>query len=238
MFPEALVLVAILNNRRDFAIAKTLGWYRIPLKHAPRTIQVDYLAFYQTAAFGDEKWAIHYYAQVRGHELVTRRDLFRDQPDHPRAGEWYYKLQLGPLERLPRPIPSRTWRRITFLLTTGERLMQAEEINDLVLGSPEQERLWRALKEAGIAAERGYILRERRASYTADFAIFCREGILAISCGPDAGDALALPHPPGWRALHLDAARLSAALPEVVAAVQAAVAELGGLAQALPPSPG
>jgi hypothetical protein len=31
MFPEALVLVAILNNRRDFAIARTLGWYRIPM---------------------------------------------------------------------------------------------------------------------------------------------------------------------------------------------------------------
>ncbi len=230
MFPEALVLVAIMNNRRDFAIAKTLGWYRIPLRHAPRTIQVDYLAFYQTAVFGDEKWAINYYAQVRGHELVTRRDLFRDQPDHPRAGEWYYKMQLGPLERLPRPIPSRTWRRITFLLTTGERFMKAEEINDLVLGSPEQEMLWRALKEAGIAAERGYIIRERRLSYAADFAIFCRDGTLAISCGPDADGAPASPTPEGWRRLHLDAASLGAALPEHVTAVQAAIAELGGLA--------
>jgi len=233
IFPEALVLVAIMNNRRDLAIARTLGWYRIPMKSAPRTIQVDFLAFYQTAVFGEEKWAINYYAQVRGHELVTRRELFRDQPDHPRAGEWYYKLQLGPLERLPHPIPSRKWRRLTFLITTGERLLRAEEINDLVLGSPEQEMLWRALKEAGIAAERGYIIRERRASYTADFAIFCRDGALAITCAPEASPA-ALPGSPAWRMLHLDATRLRDTLPEYVEVVQAAVAEMGGLATSLP----
>jgi hypothetical protein len=31
MFSEALVLVAIMNNRRDFHIARTLGWYRVPM---------------------------------------------------------------------------------------------------------------------------------------------------------------------------------------------------------------
>jgi hypothetical protein len=229
MFSEALVLVAIMNNRRDFHIARTLGWYRVPMKHAPRTIQVDYLAFYQTSAFGDERWAVNYFAEVRGHELVTRRELFRDQPDHPRAGEWYYKLQIGPLEQLARPIPSRKWRRFTFLLTTGERFMKADEINDLILGSPEQELLWRALREAGIAAERGYIIRERRASYTADFAVFCRDGALAISCAPD-GDTSSAPAPlPDWRPLYLDPHKLDGALPDYVAAVRAAIAELGGL---------
>ena len=64
------------------------------------------MAFYLTADFGDEKWAIHEYATVRGHELVSRLDLFPDQPSHARAHEVYIKLQLGPLERLPRPIPA------------------------------------------------------------------------------------------------------------------------------------
>jgi len=229
MFPEALVLVAIMKEPRDLAIARTLGWYRIPMKKAPRTIQVDYVAFYQTVAFGAEKWAVNYYAEVRGHELVTRRELFRDQPDHPRAGEWYYKLQLGPLERLPQPIPSHKWHRFTFLITTGERLLRAKELKDLAPDSLEKEMLWRALKEAGIAAERGYIIREQRASYIADFAILCRNGALAIDCAPQAERATALPQSPNWRTLHLDLARLRDALPEYVTAVRAAVAELGGL---------
>lgn len=93
---------------------------------------------------------------MRGHELTTRAELFRDQPDHPRAKEPYYKLQLGPLERLPRPILARKWHRLTFLYTTGERLLAAEDLNDLVIQSEERELLWKALRERGLQAERHY----------------------------------------------------------------------------------
>ncbi len=47
-----LVLVAIIPNQRDLEIARLLGWYRIPLKNAPKVIAVDYLALYQTGSFG------------------------------------------------------------------------------------------------------------------------------------------------------------------------------------------
>ena len=106
MKPTDLVLVTVLKDPRDLEIARVLGWYRIPLATAPKTISVDYLAFYQTARFGEEKWAIHYVAPVHGHELTTRVELLRTEPDHPRANERYYKIQIGPLERLARPIPS------------------------------------------------------------------------------------------------------------------------------------
>ena len=56
-----------------------------------------------------------WYAPVRGHELVRRSDLFPDDPDHPRAGEAYYKLQLGPLMEMELPIFSLRWRRVTFI---------------------------------------------------------------------------------------------------------------------------
>ena len=92
----------------------------------------DVVAFYLTAAFDDEKWAIHEYARVRGHELVRRVDLLPDEPHHPRARATYYKLQLEPLQRLPRPILSLRWRRITFIQTSGDRLMHALEISDLI----------------------------------------------------------------------------------------------------------
>jgi hypothetical protein len=147
----ALVLVAILPSPQDLEIARVLGWYRIPLRKAPKVVDVDYLAFYQTAAFGEqERWQIEYVAEVRGHELTTRADLLRDEPDHPHAREEYYKIQIGPLVRLPSPIQASSWRRITFLYTTGEYLRSACKVNDLVVHSEEREVLWSSLRERAV----------------------------------------------------------------------------------------
>jgi hypothetical protein len=145
---DDLVLVAVINNPRDLDIARVLGWYRIPLQTAPKTVRVDWLAFYQTAAFGAERWSVRYVAPVKGFELVTRMELLQTEPDHVRAGEPYFKIQLGALQALPRPIPSRRWRRFTFLYTTGQRLLQAQNLKDLrVPPSKEHDLLWRLLKE-------------------------------------------------------------------------------------------
>lgn len=143
----ALILVGVIKDPRDLEIARLLGWYRIPLRSAPKVVAVDYLAFYQTAAFGDEKWSIRWVAPVRGHELATRRELLRDEPDHPQANQEYYKIQLGPLVRLPQPILAPTWRRITFFYTTGEYLLRAQTVNDLIVQSEERSLLWSALRE-------------------------------------------------------------------------------------------
>jgi hypothetical protein len=146
--PEDLVLVAVLKDRRDLDIARLLGWYRIPVQTAPKTVEVDWLAFYQPSIFGEEQWAIRYIAPVRGHELVTRVELLREEKDHRRAHEPYFKIQLGPLQRLPNPIPSRRWKRITFLYTTGGRMTKAKDVSDLrVPSSAERDRLWRMLRD-------------------------------------------------------------------------------------------
>jgi hypothetical protein len=147
IYPTDLVLIAILNNRRDFEVIRLLGWYRIPLRFAPKIVDVDAIAFYQTARFKEEKWSIRFAARVQGVELVKRVDLFREQENHPRAQEEYYKLQLGPLETLPQTITARSWKRLTFVYTTGERLMNATEISDLVISEPDRESLWRALRD-------------------------------------------------------------------------------------------
>jgi hypothetical protein len=128
-------------------IARVLGWYRIPLRTAPKVIAVDYLAFYQPASFGESRWQIESIAPVLGHELVTRAELFRDQADHPKAHEEYYKIQLGPLQPLPKAIPARNWKRLTFLYTTGEYLLKAEKLKDLVVQSEQRRLLWQALRE-------------------------------------------------------------------------------------------
>jgi hypothetical protein len=142
-----LVLVAFLPTPRDLEIARLLGWYRIPLRTAPKVVAVDYLAFYQPSAFGERGGQIDFIAEVRGHELTTRGELLKDEADHPRAKEEYYKIQIGGLEKLKEPVVAEKWKRITFLYTTGEYLIQAKTLNDLVVNGDERQLLWRSLHE-------------------------------------------------------------------------------------------
>jgi len=195
-YPSDRVLVAIMNNRRDFETARDEGWYRIPQKHAPPSVtEAVALAFYFTKAFGDEKWSIRWYAPVRGHELARRRDLLPDEPDHPHADEVYYKLQLGPLVQLELPIHSLRWRRITFIETSWDRFAAAEEINDLYVSGADG--LYVTLKEVGFWPEREFEVREGDATYTVDMAIPCREGTVTIAVGdrPAPSHALRDPDP-------------------------------------------
>jgi very-short-patch-repair endonuclease len=234
------VLVAVINNLRDFEIARDQGWYRIPVARAPRRLGADYLAFYQTKAFGAEAWAVNYYAPVLRVRLARRRDLLPAEADHPRANDAYYKIEIGPLQRLPRPIPSLRLRRITFICTTLQRLLSAEEINDLWLGSEEEECLWTAFRENGITAERRWGLREEDdEEYTVDFALFCREGRVAVLCEETTWQTgLVLREKPledydlntaGWTTLRFTARQITRSLPNCLAAVRQAIAERGGL---------
>jgi very-short-patch-repair endonuclease len=77
-------------------------------------------------------------------------------------------------------------RRITFIPTTLGRLFGAEEINDLWCGTQDEERLWRAFKERGLAPERRYPLAEGEEERTADFALFCNKGRVAICVDTEA----------------------------------------------------
>ena len=145
---QSLVLVAIMPDVRDMEIARVLGWYRIPMKSAPKIVRTDLIAFYQPKAFGaDHASRIEKYAEIRGVELVRRNELFRDQPDHPRALEEYYKLQLGPLRDLETPIPADRWKRFLFFYTTAEKLFSAQSMRDLAVVGAERDILWRSLQE-------------------------------------------------------------------------------------------
>ena len=148
-FPRPLlILVCLLPTPRDLEIARLLGWYRIPLRTAPKVVAVDYLAFYQPSAFGERG----------GHDRISlprsrvtnsprAANLLKDEADHPRAKEEYFKIQLGGLEKLKEPIHSDKWKRLTFLYTTGEYLLNAKLLNDLVVHAEEREILWKTLRE-------------------------------------------------------------------------------------------
>jgi hypothetical protein len=159
---RARVLVAVITRPRDLTIVREQQWYRIPHTRAPRRLAADYLALYQTGAFGAEGHAVRYYAPIVRYRLVTRRELLPDEPDHPRAAERYYRLDLGPLAMLPLPVPAARLRRITFIATTFGQLCRATDVRELWRAATDQQAadVW----AAGLA---GKSLREPAAAYTA-----------------------------------------------------------------------
>ena len=158
--PTALILVGIVPDPIDMEYARVLGWYRIPFRFAPKVVHVDYLAFYQPSSFGNNHdLRIEALAEVTGVELTTRRELIKKEPDHPRADEEYYKVQLGELQYLKKPITAEKWKRITFLYTTGFLFSKAQTINDLVVKTDEREILWHSLREKS-AQHQQYIQQE------------------------------------------------------------------------------
>jgi len=182
--PDDVVLVALVNKPRDLEIAERERWYRIPVRHAPKFFAgAQYLAFYLPATFGPRKWSIDTYAEVRGHELVRRMDLIPEEPDHPRAQELYYKLQLGDSEARIPPIRARRGRRVLFLWTTWNKFATATEWNDLYARTSAHEALWETLRGEGLDIEREMNVREGRTRYRVDFLIHLPRGRLAISLG-------------------------------------------------------
>jgi len=240
---ETPALVGIVNRKKDWRILETQHWYRIPVRSAPEELeQARYLAFYLTKLSGDERWMVSYCAEVKGLTRVRRVDLLPDEADHKRAQELYYRIDLGPLMRLPRPIPSRCWRRIVFIPTTLERLLLAREINDLFCTSPIEDRLYDALKDAELPAERQFLVRESGTGYVLDLALFCREGKLDVECDGEyyhtgkekaRGDRkrdndLTVD---GWRILRFGGSEIVSSPDDCVRQIRRTVRRLGGLEQ-------
>lgn len=182
MYPEDRVLVAFVPRPADFELVRLEGWYRVPQRHVPKGLYAEYFAFYFGRHFESEKWAIHYYARNLGHELVTRLDLFPNQPNHPRVNDLYYKVQLDRIIRREYPILSLRWRRVTFIHTTWDRFQDAREINDLfVEGGQYVDRLYATLKEQGVQAERRYHVSEPPIEYEVPLVVPCAHGRVEIT---------------------------------------------------------
>jgi very-short-patch-repair endonuclease len=147
---------------------------------------MSYIGFYQTKAFGKQKWSISYWAEIKKISVVTRSELLPLEDDHPRADELYYKIEIGELKHLEKPIISKRGRRIVFISTTLEKFRKAKEINDLFDESPLEDTLWEYFKRSGVDAERQFYVAEERSKYFLDFAIFCDEGKINVECNGDA----------------------------------------------------
>ena len=187
------LLVAIMNDRRDMAIAREKGWYRIPVRSAQKWLRdrwpPQWLAFYQTKEFASERYTVRYYARVLAIQKQYRWQLFPNEPQGKKTNRLYYKISLDALQKRPEPIVSLRWRRIVFIPTTWEKFMTAVEINDLYDGSPLEDRLWVEFKRHRITADRQWWVAVKAQNYFLDFAIKCAEGQIDIETDGDSWHA-------------------------------------------------
>jgi hypothetical protein len=83
--------------------------------------------------------------------------------------------------------------------------------------------MWRALKEAGIAAERGYVIREARARYNVDLAVPCAQGAVGIVIRERR------PRTRHENVLHFTPQQVNQQTAQCVAAVKKAIIHYGGM---------
>jgi hypothetical protein len=228
------VLVAVINNAIDLRRAAEEGWYRIPQRRAPRRIGADFLAFYLTAGCGNAEAAhtVPCYAPTRRYQLLTRAELLPQECGHPRANDYYYRVEIGPLEQLERPVPARTYHRVTFIHTTMERLLSAEDVLDLFRRSDPFEQLWGALREHNLRPLRNRLVGD----CVVDITLRARGGYLGINCVEDAtAQEQRLPlQPHHWSLLNLQAEQIEQDLSGCLRRIGAALIELGGSVLNLP----
>lgn len=226
------VLVAVVNNRADLRRAASEGWYRIPQRRAPRRVGADYLAFYQTGAFESKTEArtVSYYAAIRRYQLLSRAELLPDEADHARAEEYYFRIEIGPLMRLARPVPATTFRRLTFIHTTLERLLNAKDVKELKLEAEPFQALWSALRDSRLRP-----LPNRLAGdWPVDIALRVRNGYLGIRL--DESSDMREAYGPGdnWRVLRIPESRIEVDLAACLGEIGAALVDLGGSLDAKP----
>lgn len=183
------VLVVLVKDKTDWLIAQTQGWYRIPTDtRIPTNLgenEVEYIAFYFPKKFGGEKYSIRYYARTTDVQKVCRKSLFPNESPNNKSNNTYYKISFLPLIALAKPIISYRGRMLLFIPTTFEKLINADELNDIFNDSPLEERLWQKLKSEKLPAERQFYLKTDEKSWICDFAMFCKTGRIDIECDGD-----------------------------------------------------
>lgn len=180
------MLVCWLKNKGDLDILIDEGWYRIPVKtHLTGLNNFRHFAFYQSSVFKNDKFRIKYYGELKKFSVAKRKNLFPQEKLNEKSELEYYKIEIKNLNTLSRPVISKNGRRVIFLKTTREKLLNAAEFNDLFHGSPLEDKLWNNLKKNNLFPERQVFFGNIKRHYCLDFAAFCRDGLLDIECDGD-----------------------------------------------------
>lgn len=144
------VMVGPLRGPEHLALIRRARFYHVPVSAiaASRTA-VAYIAFYEGASrFGRETGMIREYAAVLSVSRVKRSELpglgwpARGAPEAP-----YYRFDLGPIRKLPRPIANPDRLRLGFRFPDLEGFRRARTLREL------------GPRGAGLEAEGGAVAR-------------------------------------------------------------------------------
>ena len=185
------VLVALMPDAADFAIAQEQHWYRIPVVHADKLVRPRWppaiVAFLFSSKFGTEANCITHYARVRDIERASHSELFPAKQHTKPSNKQYYKLLLSPLEVLPNLIAGKRWARYAvFIPTTSAKLFTAKTIDDLHDASPLEDLLAAQMEIAAIPVRRQHILVINGREYSLDFSVSCENGKIDIETDGDS----------------------------------------------------
>ena len=118
--------------------------------------------------------------------------MLPDEAEHARAEEYYFRIEIGPLMRLAQPVAATSFRRLTFMHTTLERLLSAQDVKDLKLEGEPFQTLWSALRSNRLRP-----LPNRLAGgWPVDMTLRVRNGYLGIRL-EEANDVREAPEPGG-----------------------------------------
>lgn len=228
-------LVGVVAGDADLKRFRDEGWYRVPDRSLGRSLgrtaldELCTLAVYQTGGVTDGlPGAIELWGDITAIESLRRRDLLPDEPHHPAAGELYHCVRVGSVRRLRQPIVSRLPRRVTFLRTTRQRLLDATDLNDLIIGSTAEERLWRAVREECPDFNRKVFMQVNGLLVEVDFGLVIGERCLAVLCREGeqvAESASAIQQMDAWRVIRFSPSRVEQELEECVREILLAVEE-------------
>jgi len=137
------IMVGPLRGPEHLELIRRAGFYHVPASAiaASRT-SVAYIAFYEGASrFHVRTGVIREYAAVHRVSRVRRSDLpglswpARGAPDAP-----YYRFDLGPIQRLARPITNPDRLRVAFRFPDFERFCEAATLGQLGARAPKDQK--------------------------------------------------------------------------------------------------
>ncbi len=127
-------MVGPLRGPEHLELIRRARFYHVPVSAiAPSRTTVAYIAFYEGASrFQRRTGVIHEYAAVLRVSRVRRCDL----PDVPWPARGardalYYRFDLGPIQKLSRPITNPERLRIVFRFPDFERFREATTLRNL-----------------------------------------------------------------------------------------------------------
>lgn len=158
LFANRDVLVGGLRNSHQLDVCLRRRFYHIPKKYvADSELPVRFIALYQSKrSFGARGAGVRYYGAVTEMAEVTRREITEIKRD---SDEIYYRFSVEKWETLDTVIAARETGVQTHIMTTEYQLNNSRTVPELLIGSPDDLKLYRFMADTARKRIDGFTVR-------------------------------------------------------------------------------